>query len=123
MNIVFTSLITKQGEDNKIEFTAPVNVSKENGFDVYEFNEPSQNVANRIEVSAESINIFAGPSSINLVLNRKVQNEYQTPHGLIYFISELHKVELKDNGAIFSYTLSNVDDIIGNFDITLKTGN
>ena len=120
MNITFKSIIKNSNDDkNVIEFTAPVKKSFEHNMDIYEFVEPEHKVMNRIEVSKERVNIFAGPSSINLELDKSVANSYQTPGGLLYFNSFLDKVNIKGNISQFSYSLIQNNTKIGDFNIKI----
>ena len=120
MNIKFTSKIRQNGKEDQIEFVAPVQISSENGFRVFEFQEPSQNIMNRIEVSEEKINIFAGMTSINLDKSTEQVIEYQNPNGSIFLKSRVFKITLKENLINFVYSLASNQDVIGEYDITLS---
>ena len=119
MTITFKSTTKGQGESNPIEFTAPVVVSQLEDLVVYEFAEPSNNVMNRIEFNDKYVNIFAGPSTINLQLGEKIYNEYVTPQGSIAFDADLLKVETKNNKTNITYELSQVNNPFGKFHIEL----
>lgn len=122
MKITFKSTITHQeSEPNIIEFTSPVEISKQdNSFNVYEFIEPQNKIMNRIEVSENVVNIFAGTSTIILSLGEPIKNEYETPEGNILFDAELHKLENNDHTILMEYTLSQLNKSFGNFKIELK---
>ena len=119
MKITFKSIAKNNDKENKIEFDAPVKISNENNMRVFEFEEPSHKVMNRIEFSEKKVNIFAGPSTINLELNKKIFNSYQTPNGLISFESFLQNIEIKKNNVNIKYYLSQNDKKFGDFDIKL----
>ncbi len=119
MKITFKSIAKNNDKENKIEFDAPVKISNENNMRVFEFEEPSHKVMNRIEFSEKKVNIFAGPSTINLELNKKIFNSYQTPNGLISFESFLQNIEIKQNNVNIKYYLSQNDKKFGDFDIKL----
>ena len=119
MKITFKSIAKNNDKENKIEFDAPVKISNENNMRVFEFEEPSHKVMNRIEFSEKKVNIFAGPSTINLELNKKIFNSYQTPNGLISFESFLQNIEIKENNVNIKYYLSQNDKKFGDFDIKL----
>ena len=91
-----------------------------NEYDVYEFLEPQNKVMNRIEVSAKRINIFAGPSTVILVLNELIQNDYQTSQGTIMFDSEMKQLSIEKESIDFNYTLGQLNNPFGNFTINLK---
>ncbi|VEU70283.1 hypothetical protein [Mycoplasmopsis glycophila] len=71
MKINFKSTIHQNGEQQVIEFSSPVEITKEGNFTVFSFTEPNSDVHNRIEVSEQEINIFAGSTT---VLLKKDQN-------------------------------------------------
>lgn len=119
MKITFKSTINHNDEDKVIEFTSPVEISKMEGFDVYEFLEPQNNVMNRIEVSSNVVNIFAGPSTIILMLNELIQNDYQTPQGNIMFDSEMTKLVNKNGYIAMDYTLGQINNPFGKYKIEL----
>ncbi|WP_036463676.1 hypothetical protein [Mycoplasmopsis sturni] len=102
--IKFQSLVYQNGVDKPIEFTAPVDISSFEEYRVFTFNEPSQGIANRIEISNERINIFAGPTSlyINKDPEQATLNLFELNDGInaksFEFFSKIH-----------SYT-ENVDD-------------
>lgn len=121
--IIFTSEIMQNGDKNKISFKSPLMQSKYDEFDVYEFKEPSNNIMNRIEISKTTINIFAGSSTISMVLNEKLPIEYNTPSGSIILNSFLKKKNVIDNKIIFEYTLSEKEKLIGEYKITLEVIN
>ncbi|MGY6172296.1 hypothetical protein ACW95P_03060 [Candidatus Mycoplasma pogonae] len=121
MKIKFHSTITMNEKTNDISFDSDVIISKFNDFDVYEFSEPNNNIQNRIEVSSSQINIFSGPSSLFLVLNKEINVEYQLPNGsTVYFISFLKSLARTATEIVFDYTLSDLkNNLLGNYKITL----
>ena len=120
MTITFTSDINQNGNKDKIKFTSEVIVSDYQDFRVFEFSEPSQGIQNRIEVSSSKVNIFAGPSTINLDLYNKTTIEYITPQGPLYMEGELIDLISKDNEYFFHYKLVNGVDAIGEYKIKLE---
>lgn len=120
MNITFTSEIKhSQDKQDKIEFTAPVTTREERGMRVFEFAEPQNNVMNWIEVSENHVNIITGPTTINMALNENKAVEYSTEAGTIYFNSYMSSCEIADDVIKFSYTLSQGQNLIGEYKITL----
>ncbi len=119
MTITFTSNIKNDEKKNKIEFTAPVTISKMGSYTVYEFIEPQNNISNRIEVSENSVNIFAGPSTIMLSLDKKVKNDYNSVAGQIVFDSEMKELTSNNKEINFEYFLSQGNKIFGEFKIKL----
>lgn len=120
MKIKFISHIDQMGTKNEIAFTSEVTISQWNEFQVYEFLEPKNNVMNRIEVSSNAINIFAGTASIQLVLHQEIKTEYQVPSGTVFFKARLNKLEREENEINFSYQLNAINgDLIGEYDIKL----
>ena len=120
MNITFTSHIEQNGEKNKIEFTSEVTVSKTDNFKIYEFKDPSSGVFNRIEVSNSKANIFAGASTINLELNKDVDNRFETPVGIQILKSHMTKLESESGREEFTYTLELNNQTLGSYNIILK---
>ena len=118
--IIFTSKIKQNGNENKISFKAKLIKSKYKDFDAYEFQEPSNNIMNRIEISKDKINIFAGQSTISMILNKKLPIEYCTPNGNIILNSFSKEKKNIDNKIIFKYTLSQKEKLIGEYEITLE---
>ncbi len=119
MTITFTSNIKNGDKKNKIEFTSPVAISKMGDFAVYEFTEPQNNISNRIEVSSNEVNVFAGPSTVMLSLDKKIKNDYNSGMGQIVFDSEMKELTLNDDEIYFEYSLSQGNNIFGEFKIKL----
>ena len=119
MTIKFHSNIQQGDQDNVIEFKSSVNLTKDGVFDVYEFKEPQQGIMNRIEVSKDSVNIYAGSSTINLELNKIMKIEYATPSGTIYLNSLLLSLKKTKDKVNFEYTLSTIDTELGRYNLTL----
>lgn len=120
MKIRFRSEIKNGEELNEIDFTSSVEISKMNDFIVYEFLEPQNNIMNRIEVSSNIVNIFAGPSTIVLSLNELIQNDYYTEAGVVMFDSKMNKLEISDNLIEFNYELGQINNLFGKFKIKLE---
>ncbi|MCK5867443.1 MAG: DUF1934 family protein [Mycoplasmataceae bacterium] len=121
MIITFKSTIKRENEeDTIIEFEAPVEITKMNEYNVYEFLEPQNKIMNRIEVSEKRVNIFAGPSTVILVLNELIQNDYYTQEGTIMFDSEMKELKIEKETIDFSYTLGQLNNPFGEFNINLK---
>ena len=119
MKITFKSIAKTNEKENKIEFSAPVKITNENNMKIFEFEEPTHKVMNRIEFSEKKVNIFAGPSTINLELNKKISNNYETPAGLITFESFLEDIKIKEKIINIKYYLSQNNKKFGDFNITL----
>ncbi len=120
MNLTFTSIVTQNGEDKKIEFTSPSKISKQGKFKVYEFKDPTSQVSNHIEVSPTEVNIFAGPSTINLVLNELVENRYQIGETTQIIQSFLSEINSEKGYVDFKYTLGMNGSEFGKYNIILK---
>jgi hypothetical protein len=120
--IEFKSTINNQGKVSEIKFQNRVEILEYNNFLIFEFDDPKQNVKNRIEISEVMVNIFSGASSLNLELNKKIRIEYQTGSGIIILESFLHSVDLNDkNNIIINYSLFNASSIeVGKYKIELK---
>ncbi len=119
--ITFISNINHNGDTQEISFEAAVDITSYEGFTVYEFKEPNMNVMNRIEIAPDYANIFAGPSTINLELNKTIAIQYETPQGILLLDSHLEEMDCSDeNNVKFQYTLSQQDQIVGRYNIELK---
>ncbi|CAM9108839.1 DUF1934 domain-containing protein [Mycoplasma marinum] len=118
--IKFTSNISQAGETQQISFDAAVTIDTYQEFTTYEFKEPNMNVMNKIEVSETAVNIFAGPSSINLELNKTVAIQYQTPHGILLLNSHMSALTINEDNVKIQYSLANQEDIVGNYEIILE---
>lgn len=119
MKIIFKSIAKANDKENKIQFTAPVKINNENNMKIFEFEEPTHKIMNRIEFSEKKVNIFAGPSTINLELNKKIFNNYETPAGLISFESFLEEIKIKEKNVNIKYHLIQNNKKFGKFNITL----
>lgn len=121
MTITFTSLINHNGEDNKIEFTAPVKIGQRDSFTTYEFKEPSVGEMNLIEVKDDYVVIFAGLNTLEFSLGEVIKNQYMVPNMPVIFIeTQLHDVEIKENEVKINYTMSSNGNQLGDYKITLK---
>ncbi|MEE3928447.1 hypothetical protein V2E24_02545 [Mycoplasmopsis ciconiae] len=137
MKIKFRSVANSplQKEPQVIEFSSDLERSFEEGMDILTFIEPNQNIHNRIEVSKDKVNIFAGLSTINMELNKAVDNYYiqQTPDGkqikivLTWLLNKIEHIFETSTKEIYKlgYKLTQNNDfsnIIGDFEITLEIG-
>lgn len=121
MKIKFKSLNKLTPDKNRFEFTSFVEIGEWDNFKTYEFIEPSNKVMNRIEVSDNKVNIIAGPSYLNLVLNEDVENQYQTDYGLINLAVNMSYLEIKKDNINFAYKLYDIENVvIGDFVIELE---
>ncbi|UVD81866.1 DUF1934 family protein [Mycoplasma iguanae] len=121
MKIKFSSLIKQEDNENKIEFEAPLKKEQWEEYDVYEFLEPQNNVMNRIEISDDKVNIFAGPASIFLELQNEVDIQFQTPQGIIIMKSFLEQLDKTQNSIKFNYSLKTKNnELIGHYKIHLE---
>lgn len=121
MTITFTSIIKGQNdEDNRIQFTSELTMDKYNEFDVFEFLEPQNNIMNRIEVSDNALNIFAGPTTLNLELNQDIENVFETGQGPFILVANLSKLDKKENNVFLEYTLKSGKTLIGSYEISLE---
>lgn len=121
MKIKFKSLNKLTPDKNRFEFTSFVEIGEWDNFKTYEFIEPSNKVMNRIEVSDNKVNIIAGPSYLNLVLNEDVENQYQTDYGLINLVVNMSYLEIKKDNINFAYKLYDIENVvIGDFVIELE---
>ncbi len=120
-SIQFISKIKHSDDESEISFKAAVTIGTFEDFTTFEFVEPQNNMTNRIEVSDKKVNIFVGPSTIELELNKVISIQYQTPHGILYLDSHMSKLEMDNiNNIKFDYSLSKEGEILGNYNITLK---
>lgn len=121
MQITFTSIIKGQGDvDNKIQFTSELFKDQYEEFEVFEFMEPQNNVMNRIEVSDTALNIFAGPTTLNLELNKEIQNVFETGQGPFILNANLLKLVRENQLTKLEYTLKSGSSLIGSYEITLE---
>ena len=120
MTITFKSNINNNNEIKKIEFTSIVSISKMNEFKVFEFKEPQHNIMNRIEVSQDKVNIFAGSSTVMLSLDEIITNDYQVNGTNLFFESKMYQLSMENNNINFKYHLMQSNKIFGEFDILLK---
>ncbi|MBX4209705.2 MAG: DUF1934 family protein [Mollicutes bacterium PWAP] len=122
--IEFKSKIKQNGKDNLVKFDSEVQISKWKKFKVYEFLEPVQKIQNRIEISENKVNIFSGPATINLELNKEIIIEYTTEVGFLFMSAYMNKLENKVEGEItihkFMYTLTQGETEVGSYELYLK---
>ncbi len=121
MNVTFTAIMTGKDKDDKMEFTAPVKVSKIDNFTTYEFTDPSTKVTNLIEVSDKVVNIFAGPVTYNFKLNETVQNRIEMSPGIQILNTYLFDLDRESGYVNFKYKMHfNDGNEIGTYNIILK---
>ncbi|QSF13748.1 hypothetical protein [Mycoplasma sp. Mirounga ES2805-ORL] len=91
-------------------------------YHTYQFKEPKMNESNRVEISAKKINIFAGPTTLSMVLNQKHANSYIKVDGQkLVLYSNLSKVDLEPKTKSFEYSLFSAnDEKIGDFKISIE---
>ncbi|MGL6125146.1 MAG: hypothetical protein ACRC1F_01500 [Metamycoplasmataceae bacterium] len=120
MTITFKSVYGNGDDIQEVKFVANLERSKEGDINILEFLEPSNNVQNRIEYNDEKVIIYAGPTTIHLEKEKKIKNNFVTPHGTIIIISFLKNILIEDNLISFTYYLNDSDDnLINNFKIDL----
>lgn len=129
MKINFKSTILQNGETKEFDFTAPVDIDRYEDMDTFSFIEPTQNVANRIEISHKKINIFAGPTTLFIEKDKNLASPFilNTPDGKVMevnFYTRLLNLEIDPlNKYKFEYILYRLndyqEDVIGNFKIEL----
>lgn len=109
----------------EIKFMTKLSKSEENGFVILEFVEPSKKVQNRIEYNQSIIRIIAGPTYLELELNQKIKNNFQTEQGLIILTTFLKEFQNENDKKIsFSYDILNINNILVNsFKISLEISN
>lgn len=109
-------------EPKEIKFSAELNKFEEDGFSILEFVEPSQKIQNRIEYNESIIRIIAGPTFLELELNNKIKNNFQTDQGVIILSTFLKTFNNANDSKIeFSYDLLNIEDkLINSFEIKLE---
>ncbi|MCP4336936.1 MAG: DUF1934 domain-containing protein [Mycoplasma sp.] len=120
-SIKFSSIINHNGDETKISFKAPVTIGEFKEFKSYDFIEPENKVANKIEVSDNKVNIFAGASTIELELDKVVSIKYKIPEGMLFLDTHMTELKNKNQEKIeFKYSLSQNGEILGNYHITLE---
>ncbi|WP_322935456.1 hypothetical protein RRG40_03655 [Mycoplasmopsis felis] len=127
MKIKFHSLINQNDNENIIEFESESEYSKEYGYEVFSFYEPSNNVRNRIEISNYNINIYAGSTTVFLEYQKEVDFDLEIENNnrisSLQLTSHWFKKEFTNNSYLFKYSLSNDNSIIGEYEITLTVLN
>lgn len=112
MIIKFKSTYGKTNDDlDVIEFTSQLKKSMDESMMVLEFIEPSNNIQNRIECNGKKASIYAGPTTIDLELNKSIKNNFVTEHGTLIIISFMNEIIISDNLIKINYSLN---DEIGN---------
>jgi PKD repeat protein len=124
MTITFKSSYGQKEEKQEIEFTSKLTKSVDNGMNVLEFIEPSNNIQNRIEYNDSKVTIYAGPTTIDLEINKKIKNNFVTEHGTIIIISLLQELIIENEDVKLKYILTDEkDNLINNFEINLIVSN
>ena len=119
MNLKFTSNILQNNQKFKVVFETKITISKYQHFTVYEFIDPKTNAQNRIEIDKDKVNIFVGPSSMNLVLHKWIDTSYKTPQGIVMLSSYLINLKTQGNYVRFKYKLNHESNLIGEYDLEL----
>lgn len=123
MNIKFKSeIIQNQELVNTIVFDAKVDIEKlDDNFTSYSFIEPSNNIANIIDVSANQVKIHVGPSTLYLKLQENCFVDYQTEYGIITFVSFLETLEIEEKEIRMQYVLRKSNkELIGQYKISMS---
>ncbi|WP_322902001.1 DUF1934 family protein [Mycoplasmopsis felis] len=127
MKIKFHSLINQNDNENIIEFESESEYSKEDGYEIFSFYEPSNNVRNRIEISENKVNIYAGSTTVFLEYKKDVDFDLDIENNnkisSLKLTSHWFKKEFTNNSYLFKYSLSNDNSIIGEYEITLTVLN
>ncbi len=124
MTITFKSTYGQNENQQEIEFTSQLTKSIDQDMNVLEFIEPSNNIQNRIEYNESKVTIYAGPTTIDLEMNKKIKNNFVTEHGTIIIVSFLEKLILDDKNIKLKYVLSDEKgNLINNFKIHLVISN
>ena len=124
MTITFKSTYGQNENQQEIEFTSQLTKSIDQNMNVLEFIEPSNNIQNRIEYNESKVTIYAGPTTIDLEMNKKIKNNFVTEHGTIIIVSLLEKLVLKDKNIKLKYILTDEEgNLINNFKIHLIISN
>ncbi|QGZ97307.1 hypothetical protein GE118_00630 [Mycoplasma sp. NEAQ87857] len=114
MKINFKSTILAQNTDepNVIQFTAEVEKTSNEEYQVYDFREPSENIRNRIEISHDQkrINIFAGTVYVELLWQQEAHFTLSVtgPENQLIempITSVWNKKEFSENKYSFEYEL------------------
>ncbi len=124
MTITFKSTYGQNENQQEIEFTSQLTKSIDQDMNVLEFIEPSNNIQNRIEYNESKVTIYAGPTTIDLEMNKKIKNNFITEHGTIIIVSLLEKLVLNDKNIKLKYILTDEEgNLINNFKIHLIISN
>ncbi|MGZ9413735.1 hypothetical protein [Mycoplasma sp. 1012] len=120
MTIKFVSTIIKDDDKKVIEFISPLELDKWEEFDAFIFKDPNTNIAIRIEVSKNKVNIFQSHATVNLELNKEKVCPFKTEYGELDFIYKMTKLEREENFISFYYDLfSAKEEYISSFQIEL----
>ncbi|AAT27490.1 DUF1934 domain-containing protein [[Mycoplasma] mobile] len=124
MLISFKSIARQNENENVIEFSSQVEFENENDFFSYRFDEPSNKIANLIEIKKDGtlVRIFAGQTSLELELNKDIEIIYKIDKSQIFLLTHMNKIEIKsENDINFKYFLKDFSkNLIGEFEIFLK---
>lgn len=119
----YSTIIQKDTEPQKIQFTSDAKKSKYKEFDVLEFKDPKDNIQNRIEYNDTQVTIFTGPSTLALKLKEDLEINYEMAGGVVTFISNMQELKTSDDKLEFKYTLSHNGKILGNYHIEIEIKN
>ncbi|PAK21309.1 hypothetical protein CJJ23_02630 [Mycoplasmopsis agassizii] len=122
MTVNFKSNFVQNGNDFEVAFKAPLLQEDEfEGAKVIEFIDPERKIVNRFEFGEKEILIIAGPSSIQLVLDETVDNEYPVEGKFMPIVTFMKEYNKEENLFEFKYELlSTRGDEIGKFHITIS---
>ncbi|MDK2819281.1 MAG: hypothetical protein KFW07_00435 [Mycoplasmataceae bacterium] len=125
MIIKFKSTYGKSNDDmDIIEFTSQLKKFVDGSMTVLEFIEPSNNIQNRIEYNDKKVSIYAGPTTIDLEINKLIKNNFVTEHGTIIIVSFMRDIKINHNLINISYSLNDeIGNLINNFFIELHISN
>ncbi|EFF41774.1 hypothetical protein [Mycoplasmopsis alligatoris] len=128
MKIKFLSISLQNERENKIEFTSELTRRAEEEYDVLFFHEPSQKIANQIEISKTRVNIFAGPTTLILKLNQWVENPFEQVFegktNSFSLFTYLHSLEFDQATSTYNFKYeiapqAKSENLIGEFNVKL----
>ncbi|TDV24131.1 uncharacterized protein DUF1934 [Mycoplasmopsis mustelae] len=124
MKINFKSTIKQNNDERVVDFDADLEYTNEDGYQVFTFSEPSEGIRNRIEVSDNEINIYAGSTSVYLKYNQVYNfdldiDHHQWKNQIINLDSHWFLKDFQENSYSFTYTLSRNGTLLGEYAITL----
>ena len=113
MTIHFKSTYGSNGKFNTIEFKTKLEMFQENEYRVLIFEEKRNDnkiIKNRIEFNEHLVNIYSGPSTLNLELNKKIKNNFNAESVSVYIWTYLKEIILEENKATFEYQVAAHED-------------